>query len=163
VLSPIYNLVHIEKIQKTFDIRLGRNSAPVKAIRAHATIKCRLWAHPSATQSRGLLHAPPAHRSGSTPASIADPRFPPGPPLSLPHIKATAGGKYLPTPCRCFFLRAEVSTAEPHRRLATSLPGHSMIPLVELLLTPSCIFCPRFHDDRAGAPSSTVHPAGDLR
>jgi hypothetical protein len=49
----------------------------------------------------------------------------------------------------------------PHRRLVTVLPSCSMIPLVELLLTTLCSFCPRFRDDQARALATTVHPAVD--
>jgi hypothetical protein len=66
-------------------------------------------------------------------------------------------------PSRHFYLPTEVSTTVARRRLAAVLPGHSMIPLMELLLTPSYFFCPRFCDHRARALTSTVHPAGDLR
>jgi hypothetical protein len=113
----------------------------------------------SATWSRRTRHTLPVHRSGSTHASFANPGAPPRTPLSPP-IKAMAGGKYPPL-CH-FFLPIEVSTTAACRRLAAVLPGHSTIPLVELLLTPSCFFCPRFRDHRARAPASTVHPVGDL-
>jgi hypothetical protein len=45
-----------------------------------------------------LTPGPHVHRSGSTPASIVDPRGLPRPPLSPPLIKATVGGKYPPPP-----------------------------------------------------------------
>jgi hypothetical protein len=66
------------------------------------------------------------------------------------------------SPLHCFFLPAEVSITTARRQLAVALPDHSTIPLVELLLTPSCSFCPRFHDHRARAPASTTHAMGDL-
>jgi hypothetical protein len=93
----------------------------------------------------------------------AGPRGPPRP-LSLSSAyKSDGRWKISPPPLHCFFLPAEVSTTTTHRQLAAVLPGHSTIPLVELLLTLSCFFCPTFHDHRAGAPTSIVHPAGNLR
>jgi hypothetical protein len=66
------------------------------------------------------------------------------------------------SPLHRICLPTEVSIAAACRQLAVALPDHSTIPLVELLLTPSCSFCPRFHDHRARAPASTTHPMGDL-
>jgi hypothetical protein len=57
--------------------------------------------------------------------------------------KSNSRGKYPPTLCR-FFLPAEVSTAAARHQLAAVLPNDSTIPLVDLLITPSCFFCPRF-------------------
>jgi hypothetical protein len=78
---------------KSIDNGLVQNSAPVTHKPAHATFKHRPWAHQSATRSRVLRRCtPPVHRSGSTPASVADPRGLPRP----PPIKAMACGKYPP-------------------------------------------------------------------
>jgi hypothetical protein len=101
------------------------------------------------------LSLTPAQSRHSSPTQGASPDL-----LSLPPIKGGSGWKY--PPFRCFFLPTEVSTTAAARQLATVLPGHSTIPLVELLLTPSCFFCPRFRDHQARAPASTAHPTGDL-
>jgi hypothetical protein len=93
-------------------------------------------------------------------------RRPEGPAMTSSLSSAYKGGsgwKYPPPPFHSFFLPTEVSTTTARRQLVTALPGHSMIPLVKLLLTPTCFFCPRFHNHRARASASTVHPAGDLQ
>jgi hypothetical protein len=128
----------------------GRYSVPVRATRVAPLSNT----DPGPTcQQPGVgetWHALPVHRSGSTPASVADPKGSPWPSLSPLPIRVGSGRIYLPP----FTVSSSTSSGAPplsHCQLSDDSLGHLSIPLVGLFLVPSRSCCPRFCSHRTRA------------